>query len=101
MLFKESLNDSNRKPIQIWAVKDIEIYNRSIKSWLEKADIEMYSTHNDGKFASAKRFIRTLKSKIYKCMTLISKHVYILDGIVNKYNNAYHRAIKMKLLYVK
>ena len=24
-----------------------------------------------------------------------------LDGIVNKYNNAYHRAIKIKPIYVK
>ena len=44
------------------------------------------------------RFIRTLKTKIYKCMTSISKNVYIdkLDDIVNEYNNRYHTAIKMK-----
>ena len=31
-------------------------------------------------------------------MTSISKNVYIdkLDGIVNEYNNTYHRTIKMK-----
>ena len=29
-------------------------------------DILMYSTHNEGKSAIAERFIRTLKSKIYK-----------------------------------
>ena len=36
-------------------------------------------------------------------MTLISKNVYIdkLDGIVQKYNNAYHRTIKMKSFDVK
>ena len=52
----------------------------------------MYSTHKEGKSAVAERFIRTLKI-IYKCMTSISKNVYIdkLDEIVNKYNNIYHR----------
>ena len=36
-------------------------------------------------------------------MTLISKTVYIdkSDGIVNKYNNTYHSAIRMKLEWFK
>ena len=83
--------------------KDSEFYNRSMKSWLEKNDIEMYSTHNEGKSVIAERFIRTLKNKIYKYMTSISKNVYIdkLDDIVNKYNNTYHSTIKMKPVDVK
>ena len=46
----------------------------------------------------AERFIRTLKNKIYKYMTAISKNAYTkkLDEIVDKYNNKYHRTIKMK-----
>ena len=58
----------------------------------------MYSTHNEGKSVVAKRFIRTLKNKIYKYMTSVSKNVYIdkLDAIVNEYKNTYHRTIKMK-----
>ena len=44
------------------------------------------------------RFIRTLKNKIYKYMTSISKNVYIneLDDIVNIYNKIYRNTIKMK-----
>ena len=63
----------------------------------------MYSTHNEGESVVAERFIRTLKNKIYKCMTLISKYVYIdkLEDIVNEYNNKYHRTIKMKPIDVK
>ena len=57
----------------------------------------MYSTHNERKFAVAEKFVRTLKNKIYKYITSISKNVYIhkLDDIVNKYNNTYHSTIKM------
>ena len=60
--------------------------------------MEMYSTHNEGKFIFAEGFIRTLKNKIYKYMTSISKNVYIdkLDDIANKYNNTYHKTIKIK-----
>ena len=63
----------------------------------------MYSTHNKGKSVVAERFIRTLKSKIYKYMTSISKNVYIdkLDDIVDEYNNTYHTTIKMKPIDVK
>ena len=52
----------------------------------------MYSIHNEGKSVVAERFIRTLKNKIHKYMTSISKHVYIdkLDDIVGEYNNTYH-----------
>ena len=62
----------------------------------------MYSTNNEGKSVVAKRFIRTWK-KNYKCMTSISKNVYIdkLVDIVNKCNNTYHSPIKMKPVYVK
>ena len=58
----------------------------------------MYSRYNQGKSVVAERFNRTLKNKISKHMTAISKNVYfdMLDDIVNKYNNTVHRAIKMK-----
>ena len=48
-----------------------------MKSWLEKNDIKTYLKHNEGKSVNAERFIRTLKNKIYKYMTSVSKNVYI------------------------
>ena len=63
----------------------------------------MYSTHNEGKSVVPERFIRTLESKIYKYMISISKNMHTdkLDNIVNKYNNTYHRTIKMKSVDVQ
>ena len=63
----------------------------------------VYSIHNERKSVVVERFIRTLKNKIYKYMTSVSKNVYIdkLDDIVNKYNNTYHSTIKMKPVDVK
>ena len=97
--FQSILKQSNRKSNKIW----VKWYNASFKKWLQDNDIVMYSTHNEGKSVVAERFIRTLKSKIYKHMTSISKNVYIdkLDDIVNEYNNAYHTTIKMKPLMLK
>ena len=83
--------------------KGFGFYNTSFKKWLQDNDMVMYSTHNEGKYIVAERFIRTLKSKIYKHMTSISKNVNVdkLDDIVDEYNNAYHTTIKMKPIDVK
>ena len=87
--FQKILDKSGRKPNKIWVDKGSEFYNNSFKKWLKDNDIEMYSIHNEGKSVVAERFIRTLKTKIYKYMTSVSKNVYInkLDDIVNEYNN--------------
>ena len=63
----------------------------------------MSSIHNEGKSVVVERFIRTLKTKIYKYMTSISKNVYTdkLDDTVNEYNNTYHRTMKMNSADVK
>ena len=89
--FQKILDDSNRKPNKICVDKGSEFYNNSFKKWLKDNDIEMYSIHNKGKSVVAERFIRALKTKIYKYMTLVSKNVYInkLDDIFDEYNNTY------------
>ena len=54
--FQSILKDSKRKPNTI-RVQD--------------NNIEIYSTHNEGKSIVAEIFIRTLKSRVYKYMTAI------------------------------
>ena len=74
-----------------------------MKSWLQDNYIEMYSAHNEGEYVVTKRFTRTLKNKLYKYMTSVSKTMYIdtLADIVNKYNDTYHNTIKIKHVDVK
>ena len=80
--FQKILGDSKRKTNKIWVDKGSEFYNRSMESWLEKNDIEMYSTHNEGKSAVAERFIRTLRNKIYKYLTSVSKNVILINEMI-------------------
>ena len=58
----------------------------------------MFSTYNEEKYVVSERCIRKLKNEIYKYMTAVSKNVYfdVLDDIVDKYNNTFHRTIKME-----
>ena len=95
MHLKKILDDSKRKPKKIWVDKGREFYNNSFKKWLKENNIEMYSTHKEGKSVVAERFNRTSMS--------ISKNVYIdkLDDRVNEYSNTCHRTIKVKPVDVK
>ena len=93
--FKKIISEG-RKPNKIWVDQGSEFYNKSFTDFLKMNNIEMYSTFNEGKSVVAERFIRTLKNKIFKHMAAISKNVYVLDHIVNKYNNTVHKAIKME-----
>ena len=101
--FQIILKQSNRKPNKMWVDKGSEFYNNSFKKWLQDNDVVTYSIHTERKFVVAERFIRTLKNKIYKYMTSISKNVYIgkLDDIVNEFDNTYHTTIKMKPIDAK
>ena len=57
------MDESNRKPNKIRIDKGSEIYNTSIKLFLQNNDTEMYSTYNEGKSVVDERFIKTLKVK--------------------------------------
>ena len=60
----QNLNETRSRPNKIWVDKGSEFYNKSMKSWLQRNDIEMYPAHNKGKSVIAKRFVRTLQNKV-------------------------------------
>ena len=66
-------------------------YNSLIQKWLDDNNILMYSTHNKGKSVVAERFIRTLKSKIYRKMTANDSQSYLgyFNKLLDEYNNNY------------
>ena len=72
MLFKIFWKNLIGSQIKYGVNKSSEFYNRSMKSWLEKNEIDMYSTHNEGKSVIAERF----KNKIHMYVILISKNAY-------------------------
>ena len=59
--FQNVLKESNCKPNKIWVEKGSKLCNRSMKSWLDKIAIKMYSIHNEGKSLIAERFYGTFK----------------------------------------
>ena len=98
----QKIISEGRKLNKIWVDQGGEFYSNLFKKFLKINDTEMYSTCNEGKSVVAKRFIRTLKNKIFKHMKAVSKNVYfdMLDDVVNKCNSKVHRTIKMKAIDV-
>ena len=83
--FQKILDSSIRKLNKILLDQGSEFYNNSFKKCLKDNNIEIYSTYNEGKSVVAERFIRTLKNKICRHMTAISKNVYF--DVLDEYNN--------------
>ena len=74
----QKIISKRRKPNKIWVDQGGEFYNKIFKRFLKINNIEMYSTCNEGKYVVAERFIRTLKNKILKHMTAVSKNVFFM-----------------------
>ena len=71
--FQKILDYPKRKANKIWIGQVSELYNNSFKKWLDDNDIKMCSTYNKQKSVVAKKFVRTLKNKVYKHMTTVPK----------------------------
>ena len=78
-VFQKTKHDMGRSRQRV-----LQWINEATNAWHR---IATYSTHNKGKSVVAGRFIRTLKTEIYKHMAAVSKNVYIqkLDEVVNPF----------------
>ena len=93
--FIEIANESNRKPNKLWVDQGREIYNKLMQEQFGNNDILMYLKYNEGKSVIAERFIKTLKTKIYKKMTANNTKSCLsyLNKLVDQYYNTYHHFI--------
>ena len=93
-IFKEG-----RKPQYLWTDKGQEYYNKHMKlrNLLEKDNIPLYSTKNEEKPNVCERWKRTIKTKMWKQLTVQGNTQYlsVLPKILEQYNNTKHSSIKM------
>ena len=74
----QKIISKRRKPYKIWVDQGGEFYNKLFKRFLKINSIQMYSTYNEGKSVVAERYIRMLKNKIFKHMTVVSKNFILM-----------------------
>ena len=95
--FDYIIEGSGRKPSRLWVDKGTEFYNQTFKKYLEQNDIQMYSTHNEGKAVVVERFNRTIKTRMWKYFSANSTTRYfdILPALLQQYNHSVHRSTGM------
>lgn len=93
---EDIISKTGRKPLTICVDKGLEFKNNIVKTFLKENDIGMYSTENaDIKACVAERFIRTMKTKLWRYFTHSNSHRYvdILQDIIKGYNSTVHSSI--------
>lgn len=93
--FKKLLR-SGRIPKNLQTDLGKEFYNDQFKSIMNKANINHYSTYSTKKASIVERFIRTLKSKLYKQFYLNGNYKWnngTLKTQIDEYNNTKHKTV--------
>lgn len=89
-------NDVFKGVSRLFVDRGKEFYNRQLQSYLESKRIKTYSVYSqETKSTIAERFIRTLKSRLYRYMTAHNtlEYVSVLGDIVESYNHTRHSVL--------
>ena len=94
--FKEIFEESGRIAHAIWIDKGSEFLNRTLQNFLKEHNSRLYNSENELKSCVVERFIRTLKTDMFRMFTASRTREYIskLDGLVSRYNSRVHSSIK-------
>lgn len=86
-----------RVPTKIQFDEGKEFYNSFVTKLLEEHLIKIFSTHSGQKASLAERFIRTIKSRLWKYFTAheTRQWVDVIQKLVEDYNNTFHSIVKM------
>lgn len=92
----QTLFTKGRYPKNLQTDMGTEFYNNVFKKEIEKYRINHYSTYSTKKASIVERFIRTLKTSLYKEFSLKGNYKWIdgtLENKVFKYNHTFHRTV--------
>jgi hypothetical protein len=87
----------HRQPLMIQTDKGTEFLNVLVKNMLEEKKIKLFTTNSERKASVVERLNRTMKSIMFKYFTRKNtrKYIDVLPDLVKRYNNSFHRSIKM------
>lgn len=95
-------NGRSHVPKVIQSDKGLEFLSHLVQDELKSRKIKFFTTNSEVKSALIERFIRTLRSRLYRYFTHKNtlKYVDVIQDLVSAYNNSYHRSIKCKPIEV-
>ena len=84
-------------PSRLWTDKGTEFYNQQLKAVLAANNVTLYTTENEEKSSVVERWNRRMKNIMWKYFTAnnTQKYIDVLPSMVEKYNNTFHRSIKL------
>lgn len=97
--FEKIFKNTKRRPTNICSDRGREFVNNKFKTFLSGYSINFYTANDPATKASVcERFIRTIKSLMYKYFTYFKtkKYIDVIDSLVDVYNNRVHRSIGIK-----
>ncbi|XP_065348659.1 uncharacterized protein LOC135945133 [Cloeon dipterum] len=82
-------------PILLRSDKGTEFISSEVQKLLKQLFVKHITTNNEVKCAIVERFIRTIKTKLYKYFTNKGHHKYVdrIKCVVRAYNNSWHSSI--------
>ena len=91
-IFKE------RKPKYIWSDQESSFFSKEMLTFFKDNNVKIYHTHSNLKAVVIERFNRSLRELMMKSFVKNNNTVYynILPELIKKYNNRFHRTIKMR-----
>ena len=87
----------NSHPSRLWTDNGTEFYSQQLKAVLAANNVILYSTEYEEKSSIVEWWNRTMKNITWKYFTAnnTQKYIDVLPSMVEKYNNTYHRSIKL------
>ena len=95
--FENLFKSEKDHPKFCWMDKGSEFWNKKVvENVMKKYGVKMYTTENEEKSCIVERWIRTMKSIMFRYFTAArtKNYISVLPKMVLKYNNSYHRSIK-------
>ena len=94
----EKIFNSGRRPLRIRSDAGAEFTSNEFENFIKRKNIHHFTTHNEKQANYVERFIKTIKSKIYRYMIQnnTKKYINILPKLVKSYNETWHSGIKME-----
>lgn len=95
--FQTILDEADSKPERLWVDQGAEFYNKLWTDKLKQLNITRYSTYSEYKVSIAERFIRTLKTNIFRHFLLKGTHNWVntLQEQLDTYNSTKQSTIGM------
>jgi hypothetical protein len=100
--FDKIITNSERLPKRLRTDAATDFTSKVFQNYLKSKDIVHFTTHSEKQANYVERFIKTIKSKIYRYMTEnnTARYIDVLPKLLESYNRTWHSGIQLEPINV-